>query len=61
MPHAVAVDLARLQEMPDQRVGLVGGLAAVPPQCLAGVVLVVADLAAVRHFEQRVGKVPEDA
>jgi hypothetical protein len=61
VPDAVAIDGAGLHEVTNQAVVLVRGFRAIPMQRLAGVVLVVPDLAAARYLRDRVRKVSEDA
>jgi hypothetical protein len=59
--HAVHVHSATLDEMPHQSVGFVGGLAAVPMQRRAGVVLFVSDPRDTRQLQDGVGEVVDHA
>jgi hypothetical protein len=59
--HAVHVHCATLDEMPHQSVGFVGGLAAVPMQRSAGVVLFVSDPRDTGQLQDGVGEVVDHA
>lgn len=51
MPNAVYVDLATFYEVSKEGIGLVGGFGSIPVQGLAGVVLKIAQVRDVGHFD----------
>jgi hypothetical protein len=61
VPNAIAVDRARFQQMPGERVQFVTGLGSSPMEGLAGIMLLVASHGQFRDSRNGVGEIGENA